>query len=135
MTSGPQIWVETNHFRIEPGEDQETNPGRYGRAFASWLADRLRARGEPIQEILPEDWGWCVILARKPYPLWIGCGNRFDRTDEWGAFVTAEPNLIQRLLKRVDDRSTVDRLHRILSEIMQEVPGAIKISSEDSLAS
>lgn len=50
-----QIWVETSFFEIEPGEDQETNPGVYGRAFAHWLADRLRSRGEPVEQVLAED--------------------------------------------------------------------------------
>ena len=131
MASMSQIWVETSFFKVEPGEDQETNPGIYGRAFAHWLADRLRARGEPVEQVLTEDWGRCVVLARRPYLLWIGCGNRADRIDEWGAFVTAEPGLFQRLFRTVDTRPGVARLHRVLDEIMHEVPHATRVWSED----
>jgi hypothetical protein len=131
MTAAPQIWVETPFFEIESGEDEETNPGVYGRAFAHWLADRLKARGESVEQIVTEDWGWCVILTRKPYLLWIGCGNRADRTDEWGAFVTAEPGIFQRLFRTVDTRPAVAHLHRVLNEIMHEVPHAAKVWSED----
>ena len=28
-------------FQIEPGEDSETNPHRYGKQLARWLGDRL----------------------------------------------------------------------------------------------
>ncbi len=80
---------------------------------------------------MAEDWGRCVILTRKPYLLWIGCGNRADRTDEWGAFVTAEPGLFQRFFRTVDPRSAVARLHQVLDEIMHEVPHATKVWSED----
>lgn len=131
MTSALQIWVQTSFFEIEPGEDQETNPGIYGRAFANWIAERLKARGESVKEIVAEDWGRCVIVTRKPYLLWIGCGNRAGRTDEWGAFVVGEPSLFQRLSGSVDPRPTVARLHQVLDEIMHEVPHAIRVWSED----
>jgi hypothetical protein len=135
MTSGPQMWVQTSYFKVEPGEDRETNPGRYGRAFANWLAEKLRTYGEPVEEVFGEDWGWCVMVARQPYMLWVGCANRAERTDEWGAFVQAEPSFLQRLFGRIDDRPVVARLSRVLSKIMQEVPNATKVWSEDSLQS
>ena len=123
--------METSFFEIEPDEDAETNPGVYGRAFARWIAERLKERGESVEEIVSEDWGRCVIVTRKPYLLWIGCGNRAGRTDEWGAFVIAEPGLLQRLSGSVDLRTAVDRLHQVLDEIMHEVPQATRVWSED----
>jgi hypothetical protein len=131
MTSLPQLCVATSFFEIEPGEDADTNPGIYGRAFANWIAERLKERGESVEEIVSEDWGRCVIVTRKPYLLWIGCGNRAGRTDEWGAFVVAEPGLLQRLSGSVDLRTAVDRLHQVLDEIMHEVPQATRVWSED----
>lgn len=130
VTPTSQIWVETNFFKVEPGEDEGTNPGRYGRAFANWISERLKVRGETVEQVIPEDWGWCVVLTRKPYLLWIGCGNRADRTDEWGAFVTAEPNVIQRFFRTVDTGPAVARLTKVLKEIMQEVPQAKKVWTE-----
>jgi hypothetical protein len=132
VTSASRLWAKTSFFEVESGEDAETNPGVYGRAFASWIAERLQARGESVEEIIAEDWGRCVVVARKPYLLWIGCGNRAGRTDEWGAFVSAELGLLQRLSGTVDPRSTVDRLHQVLDEIMHEVPHATRIWSEDA---
>ena len=131
MTSAQRLWVETPFFEVEPSEDQETNPGVYGRAFARWLADRLRARGEPVEQVLAEDWGRCVVLSRRPYRLWIGCSNRADRVDEWGAFVMAEPGLLQRLFRTADPGPVVARVHRVLDEIMHEVPQAVRVWSEE----
>jgi hypothetical protein len=131
MTSGPHIWVETSYFKVEPGEDRETNPGRFGRAFASWLAGRLRVHGEPVEDVFGEDWGWCVMISRQPYPLWIGCGNRAERTDEWGAFVQSEPGVLWKLFRKSDDRPVVARLSGVLNTIMREIPNATRVWSED----
>ena len=27
------------------------------------------------EPIIAEDWGWCVMLRREPFMLWVGCGN------------------------------------------------------------
>jgi hypothetical protein len=131
VTPAPSIWVETPFFKIEPGEDRDTNPRRYGRAFAHWLAQELAGRGEPFQQIVAEDWGWCVVITRRPFLLSIGCGNRDGRTDQWGAFVIAEPCALQVLLRTVDTRPAVSRLHSILEEVMHKVPQATRVWSED----
>lgn len=132
MNSAPHIWVQTSFFQVDSGEDGLTNPGIYGRALANWLAEKLRSRQEPVQQIISEDWGWCVMLSRKPYALWVGCSNRNGRTDEWGVFVAAEPNFIQRLLGRADAKLAVARVYKLLHEIMHEVPGATKIWVEEN---
>ena len=122
-----QIWAQTSFFRVEPGEDEQTNPGCYGRELANWLAEKLRSRGESVHEVLAEDWGWCVMLKRSPYLLWIGCSNRAGRTDEWGAFVAAELGVFQKLFRRPDTQPTTDRIQRMLLEIMKEIPGVAKV--------
>jgi hypothetical protein len=34
-------WFKSSKFEIEPGEDEEINPGMYGRQLARWLKQRL----------------------------------------------------------------------------------------------
>lgn len=38
--------------------------------------------GYKPEPVIAEDWGWCVMLRREPFMLWIGCGN--DRSDFYG---------------------------------------------------
>jgi hypothetical protein len=133
VISSLQIWVETSYFKIEAGEDCQTNPRCFGRSFADWIAARLKARGEPVQQVLSEEWGWCVLLAGKPYRLWVGCGNRAERTDEWGTFVAEEPRIYQRLFRSVDVQPVLERVERHLEAIMHEVPRATAVWKEGGL--
>jgi hypothetical protein len=106
------IW--TTAFPIDPGEDAETNPGRYGRAFAQFVADGLRAKGELVEDIIPEDFGWCVRLGRNP-SRWIGCGNRDGETEEWMAFAVVEAGLLGRLFGKTNIAEETSRLSRCRS--------------------
>jgi len=120
---GPCHVIRSSAFAIEPGEDASTNPGRAGRALASHVATELRSRGWPVEGVIPEDFGWCVMLTRKPLRLWIGCGNRDGHAGEWMAFVVAEGGLLNQLLRRVDPAAEIRRVSVVLAEIMQSAPG------------
>lgn len=76
-------WFRSTRFEVLRGEDRETSPGIYGRQLALWLRDCLLAVGYREAVIQPEPWGWCILLSRRPYLLWVGCGGiRDDGTPE-----------------------------------------------------
>ena len=78
MESAPGFCFTSTRFTAEAGEDAATNPRLYGRQAAQWLRERFIALGYPVEEVFPEDWGWCVMCQREPYELWIGCANLPD---------------------------------------------------------
>jgi hypothetical protein len=71
-------WFTSPLFEVEPGEDEDINPGRYGRQLAVWLKKQLEGRGYSVEPIINEDWGRCLICSRDPFMLWVGCGNAAD---------------------------------------------------------
>lgn len=128
-----QLWFCSNFFEITPGEDAETNPLCFGRDLAKWLAKRLVTLGYDVEEVIAEDWGWCVMCARKPFPLWIGCVNVHDyvtnRPDDampsgkdvvWSCMVHAEPSLFTKLLKRPDTKPSVDKLFGQVQALLRD---------------
>jgi hypothetical protein len=62
-------------FPIDPREDDETNPFCYGRSLAGWLRSKLASLGHSPEEVIPEDFGWIVVLSRGSGMLWVGCVN------------------------------------------------------------
>lgn len=70
----PQFWFRSSLFKIDPAEDEETNPFCYGKELAYWIRQRFIDLGYTVEDVIAEDWGWCVMLQRDPFMLWIGCG-------------------------------------------------------------
>jgi hypothetical protein len=135
-----QLWLRSSLFEIEAGEDQQTNPGRYGKQLSTWLRSKLIERGYKAAEVLPEDWGWCVMCRREPFLLWIGCGSVFDdsqypnspppgREVTWSCFVTAEKPFLRGLFKRIDTSAAVEALFKDVEAILAAEP-SISLTEE-----
>ena len=63
------------------------------------------------------------MLKRKPLKLWIACGNRAGRIDEWIAFAVAEGGLVGRFVGNIHPALEIDRISAMLGEIMRAAPG------------
>ena len=117
-------------FEIEPGEDEQTNPYRFGKQLAHWLSDKLSANGYPNAEVIPEDWGWCVMCSREPFMLWIGCGNSDSiETLEnpelinsysvvWQCFVVTEVPFWKRIFRKPETETNERELNEKLNQFL-----------------
>jgi len=124
-------WFKSTKFEIEPGEDDEINPGIYGRQLAQWLRQRLIEKHYIVEDIINEDWGRCLMCNREPFKLWVGCANmtsnlaiqpRDPPPKEdiiWRCFVVAEVPHYVRFLRKVDTAPAIARLYSSLAEILR----------------
>jgi hypothetical protein len=123
-------WFTSDLFTVEPGEDGEVNPGRYGRQLAIWLKARLEQRGYGVEPIIAEDWGRCIMLSRSPFLLWVGCGNVDESTPDdptsgkitWHCFPAAEVPLLKRLVGKPDTSVALSKLDADLRSILGTEP-------------
>jgi hypothetical protein len=126
-----QLWFTTGRFQPLPGEDEHTNPGRYGKALADWVRSQLIAQGyQNSQQPTPEDWGWVVMAHRKPFPLWVGCGNQEGSSTRWGLFVEAQAGFVQKLLRGIDPAASVSHLEEQLENLVRSQPDFTDIAWE-----
>ena len=130
MNTNLQITFQTDFFKPIEGEEEETNPGRYGKQLAEWLAEKLQERGIVVEGVIPEDFGWVVMVSRKPFMLWLGCGNTDGSITEWSVFPVAEPSIFQRIFKRVNPASEVEKLKVHVAELVASIPGVSNVTWE-----
>lgn len=62
LTVRTYVEFASTEFPAYEGEDEEINPGRFGKRLAEWRATTLPAHGLKVTGIGPEDWGWRVDL-------------------------------------------------------------------------
>ena len=118
------------YFKVQPGEDEETNPGIYGKALAEWMATALRQRGVAVEGVIAEDFGRCVMVQRKPVMIWIGCANLEDSPGRWQIYIARERGLIARL-RRADGAAELGALRTHYRAILNEIPGLTDIEWQE----
>ena len=118
-----QLCFTSDKFAVEPGEQESTNPGRFGKRLAEWLKQKLVEKGYKIEEgVIPEDWGWLVMVQRKPCRLWVGCGNDDGNSVRWKVFVEMEPGLIQRFFNKANYEALRAQLQSEVEEVINLEP-------------
>jgi hypothetical protein len=115
MMQSSHLEFESTAFDVSDGEDEETNPGIYGKSLALWLASQLKISEE---DVIAEDFGWCVPAKSSPHRLYVACSSEDNRKDKWRVFVFAEGGFLARLLGRdsraADVESQFSRIKKML---------------------
>lgn len=73
-------------FAPIPGEDEDTNPGVYGKALATWLSDELASKGYAADDPIPEDFAWCIPVKTETCNIFIACANDEGARNGWMVF-------------------------------------------------
>lgn len=123
------FWFKSSELKIIKGEDEETNPMRYGKSVANWISESLNEKGYE-SDVWAEDWGWRVDCKSEPCPIWIGCGNVDDMDSKgnilepneeniiWHCFVEADVPFFKKLFGKIDAEPAKREVAKVLTELL-----------------
>jgi len=97
MDTSQHLIFQSDAFTPVPGEDEETNPGIYGKALSDWLSQALAADGHVVSGTFAEDFGRLIQLQNPGFTLNVVVASTDDTATEWRVFVFAEAGLLARL--------------------------------------
>ncbi|SPE35234.1 conserved hypothetical protein [Candidatus Sulfopaludibacter sp. SbA3] len=117
------VEFRSDRFPAYGGEEQQINPGRWGKRPAEFLWDNLRTEGFDTEEPIAEDWGWVILVANEHFRLWIGCANYEEYPDGFLCFIEPHTPFVRKLLRKIDTRAVVASLQRALDKILSEAVG------------
>jgi hypothetical protein len=130
MEKSDAVSFTSSQFQVDAKEEKQTNPGVYGFALAHWLSDRLRERGVVPNDVVPEDWGWCVVVKTRPVRVNLAVSNVDGSSTRWRVFVFAERGFLQFTKGASDLRAEVAWLREHLTAIVSAVPNVQDVSWE-----
>ena len=130
MKQTPLLEFSSSGFAIFPGEDEETNPGIYGKALAQWVAEQLEPAGFRPHPVIAEDFGWCVPIESEPHSLYVACANVDELPDRWRVFAFAEGGIMARLSGRDRSAESLASLYAALKRCLESAPMIHDLSEE-----
>lgn len=117
-----QVEFRSSKFAPYEGEQEQINPGLWGRRLAEYLVARLADRGIATGEIIAEDWGWYVPVRNDGFRLAVCCGHQSGEDDEFLVFTDPSTPVVKKLFKKIDATPQLTHLTEALHQILASDP-------------
>lgn len=116
------VTFKSSKFPPCDGEEEQLNPGVWGKRLAEYLASALAEAGIGAEEPVPEDWGWYVPVRNDGFRLGVCCGHLAEEGDRYLCFTEPALPRFRRFLRKIDASEQLGRLVTTLDAILSSDP-------------
>ena len=117
-----QVEFRSSKFPPYDGEEEEINPGLWGKRLAEYLVQKLAELGVETEDIVAEAWGYYVPVRNEGFELALCCGHQNGDDDEFLCFTEPSKPIVKKLFKKVDATIQLSRLTEALENILSSDP-------------
>ncbi len=117
-----QVEFRSSKFPPYEGEEEQINPGLWGKRLAEYLAQKLAEKGIVTEEMVAEDWGWYVPVRNEGFRLALCCGHQNGDDDEFVCFTDPSTPIVKTFLKKIDATAQLTLLTEALQQILTSDP-------------
>lgn len=100
------------------GEDEQVNPGLWGRRLAEYFVENLPSHGLSVGEPIAEDWGWYVPVQVNGTRLALCCGHQYGEDDTFICFTEPNQPVSRKLFRKVDVTAELTRLVGVVDAVL-----------------
>ena len=104
------------------GEQDQINPGVWGKRLAEYWVQQLAENGIKTSEMIAEDWGWYVRVDVDGMKLAVCCGHQYGDPDEFLCFTDPATPIVRKLFKKVDVSAALTTLTQAMQQILSSDP-------------
>ena len=117
-----QVEFRSSKFPPYEDEEEELNPGLWGKRLAEYLVQKLAEKGIATEEMIAEDWGWYVPVCNEGFRLALCCGHQSGDDDEFLCFTDPSTPIVKKFFKKIDATPQLTRLTEALQQILASDP-------------
>jgi hypothetical protein len=116
--------VEFRSLKFPPydGEEEEINPGLWGKRLTEYLASELAKRGIETEEMAIEDWGCYLPIRNDGFRLALCCGHQDGDDDQFLVFTDPSRPKVKKWFRTIDATPHLTRLLEALHDILDADP-------------
>ncbi len=125
--------VEFRSMKFPPyeGEQEEINPGLWGKRLTEYLAAKLAEKAIVTEEMAIEDWGCYLPIRNDGFRLALCCGHQNGDDDQFLVFTDPSTPKVKKLFRTIDATPQFTRLLGALREILESDPEIREIEWSD----
>jgi len=127
-----QVTFRSDKFPPYDGEQEQINPGLWGKRLAEYFVEKLKGTGIDTEEIIPEDWGWYIPIKNYGFRLAICCGHQNGDDNEFLCFTEPATPIIKKLFKNIDATEQLTRLVNAMDRVLRADPDIRNVKWSES---
>ena len=117
-----QVEFRSSKFPAYTGEEEQINPGLWGKRLAVYLVQKLAEKGITTEEMVAEDWGWYVPVRNEGFRLAVCCGHQNGDDEEFLCFTDPSTPIVKMFFKKIDATVQLTQLTEALQQILASDP-------------
>lgn len=114
-----QVEFRSSKFPPYEGEEEEINPGLWGKRLTEYLAQKLAERGIETEAMAVEDWGCYLPVRNDGFRLALCCGHQHGDDDQFLVFTEPSSPKVKKLFRTIDATAQLTRLLEALRQIIE----------------
>lgn len=127
MAMKTQVEFRSSKFPPYEGEEEQLNPGLWGKRLAEYLVGKLAELGIESEEMIAEDWGWYIPIQNEGVNLAVCCGHQDGDDDEFLCFTEPSSPIVKKFFRKVDVTAELRRLVEALEKILASDPDILEV--------
>ena len=130
-----QVEFRSSKFPPYEREEEEINPGLWGKRLTEYLARRLTEEGIATEPMVMEDWGCYLPIKSEGPRLALCCGHQNGGDDQFIVFTDPSTPNVKKLFRTVDISAELAHVLKVLEKILRSDPEIRDIASRKVQAS
>ncbi len=126
-----QVRFRSKKFPPYEDEEEQLNPGIWGKRLAEYLATRLAEKGIETGGMNAEDWGWFLPVKMTGPAIALCCGHQDGADDEFLCFTEPSRPVVRKLFSKVDLTPQLTRLLEAIEQILAADPDVRSVVWEE----
>ena len=122
-----QVEFRSSKFPPYEGEEDEINPGLWGKRLTEYLATKLAEKGFETDDMVIEDWGCFLPIRNEGFRLALCCGHQNGDDDEFLVFTDPATPKVKKLFRTIDATPQLTRLLEAVRQILESDSGISNI--------
>jgi hypothetical protein len=114
-----QVEFRSSKFPPYEGEEDEINPGLWGKRLTEYLASELAKKGIDTDEMTVEDWGCYLPVRNEGFALALCCGHQYGDDDQFLVFTEPSTPKVKKLFRTIDAEPQLTRVLDALRKILE----------------
>lgn len=114
-----QVEFRSSKFPPYEGEEDEINPGLWGKRLTEYLAKALAEKGIDTGEMVVEDWGCYLPVRNEGFDLAICCGHQYGDDDQFLVFTEPSTPKVKKFFRTIDASPQLTRILDALRQILE----------------